>query len=75
MQSRRDCKRDSRFDRLMQQLYGDLQGFEEQVRLNALFGPVVRGGELGSASIWRVLVESQLCQDVLRQTTRPVMHT
>lgn len=36
MQSRRDCKRDSRFDRLMQQLYGDLQGFEEQARLNAL---------------------------------------
>ena len=31
MQSRRDCKRDSRFDRLMQQLYGDLQGFEAQV--------------------------------------------
>lgn len=31
MQSRRECKRDSRFDRLLQQLYGDLQGFEAQV--------------------------------------------
>ena len=31
MQSRRDCKRDSRFDRLMQQLYGDLHGSEAQV--------------------------------------------
>ena len=31
MQSRRDCKRDSRFNRLMQQLYGDLHGSEAQV--------------------------------------------
>ncbi len=36
MQSRRDCKRDSRFDRLLQQLYGDLQGFEAQVGLRIL---------------------------------------
>ena len=31
MQSRRDCKRDSRFNRLMQQLYGDLHGSDAQV--------------------------------------------
>ena len=31
MQSRRDCKAHSRFDRLMQHLYGDLSGFEAQV--------------------------------------------
>ena len=37
MQSRRDCKRDSRFDRLMKQLYGDLHGFEAQVLLPCAF--------------------------------------
>ena len=37
MQSRRDCKRDSRFDRLMKQLYGDLHGFEAQVLLPCVF--------------------------------------
>ena len=43
MQSRRECKRDSRFDRLLQQLYGDLQGFEAQVLIYYLLKHVLRG--------------------------------
>ncbi len=51
MQSRRDCKRDSRFDRLLQQLYGDLQGFEAQVLIYILLEHVLRGAR-------------RLCRDV-----------
>jgi hypothetical protein len=32
MQSRRDCKRDLRLDRLLAALYGDIQRYEEQAQ-------------------------------------------
>lgn len=35
MQSRRDCKRDLRFDRLLTLLYRNIRSYEEQVRAEA----------------------------------------
>ncbi len=46
MQSRRDCKRDSRFDRLLTLLYDNIRSYEAQVRAGTLLRPCLTSTEL-----------------------------
>ncbi len=56
MQSRRDCKRDARFDRLLKLLYTNLRSYEAQVRISSSPLPSckeIRRPAAGLFAAWR----------------------